>query len=101
MRKLTWAALAVIVAAGCTPRDNRDSDLELEHTEPERVYAEPTVTGGAYDSIIYRSPGEVPAAADAHAPSVTERITELDGADAEPELPDAEPADTPTVAAPH
>lgn len=53
MRVLLIAA-AVAVAAACTPRDNRDSDLELEKSPEEAVYGEPTVTGGAYDSIIYR-----------------------------------------------
>jgi hypothetical protein len=42
------------VVAACTPRDNRDADLELRHSPEEAVYGEPTVTGGAYDSIIYR-----------------------------------------------
>ena len=52
MRVLLIAA-AVAVAA-CTPRDNRDADLELRHSPEEAVHGEPTVTGGAYDSIIYR-----------------------------------------------
>lgn len=53
MRVLVIAA-AVAVVAACTPRDNRDADLELRHSPEEAVHGEPTVTGGAYDSIIYR-----------------------------------------------
>lgn len=52
MRGLLVAA--ALVAAGCTPRDNRDADLELEKAPEAAVHAEPTVVGGAYDSIIYR-----------------------------------------------
>lgn len=53
MRGLLVAA-AACVALGCTPRNNRDADLELEQAPEEAVRAEPTVVGGAYDSIIYR-----------------------------------------------
>lgn len=49
-----WIVVAALVLAACTPRDNRDSQLELEHAPEEAVHAEPTVTGGAYDSIVYR-----------------------------------------------
>ena len=52
MRVLLIAA--GVVLAACTPRDNRDSDLELRESPDSAVHAEPTVTGGAYDSITYR-----------------------------------------------
>jgi hypothetical protein len=65
MRVLVIAA-AVAVVAACTPRDNRDADLELRHSPEEAVYGEPTVTGGAYDSIIYRVGREGGVAAGRH-----------------------------------
>lgn len=45
---------AAVLTASCTPRNNLDDDLELERAPEEAVHAEPTVVGGAYDSIIYR-----------------------------------------------
>jgi hypothetical protein len=60
---------AAVALAACTPRDNRDSDLELKHSPEAAVHGEPTVTGGAYDSIIYRveREGGVPPAPDSAA----------------------------------
>lgn len=53
MRVLLIAAAAVMVTA-CTPRDNSGADRTLTQSPEAAVYGEPTVTGGAYDSIIYR-----------------------------------------------
>jgi hypothetical protein len=53
MRVLLIAAAAVTVTA-CTPRDNSGADRTLTQSPEAAVYGEPTVTGGAYDSIIYR-----------------------------------------------
>ena len=53
MRVLLIAAAAVMVTA-CTPRDNSGADRTLTQSPEAAVYGEPTVTGGAYDSIIHR-----------------------------------------------
>lgn len=53
MRILVIAAAAV-VATACSPRDNLASDRTLTQSPEAAVHGEPTVTGGAYDSIIHR-----------------------------------------------
>jgi hypothetical protein len=50
MRGLIVAGLVAAVAAGCTPRET----YPLRDAPDAQVRAEPTVTGGAYDSVIYR-----------------------------------------------
>lgn len=56
MRGMLAAAVAagVVLAAGCTPRDNQDPHLEVRDAPDAAVHREPNVTGGAYDSVIFR-----------------------------------------------
>ena len=91
MRVLLIAAAAATVTA-CTPRDNSGADRTLTQSPEAAVYGEPTVTGGAYDSIIYRvgrerglAPSGAHGAQAGHAPA---------GTAADPAAPDTVTSDS-------